>query len=139
MSSTAPRTEVDETLRLVLAVARLGEVDLKGWWSSHGVDRSGSFVLRRAFPRSWAAAGLELDVLSATRRHADALARRSTALHLFSDELPLRHWASAWLSEPKTEASIDPLIDELMSWTMDGGAERLQEWSEYLSCRRRDR
>ncbi|MCZ7537845.1 MAG: BrxE family protein [Acidimicrobiia bacterium] len=95
MTSTAHRTEVDETLRLVLAVARLGEVDLKGWWRSHGVDRSGSFVLRRAFPRSWAAAGLELDLLSATRRHADALSRRSTALHLFSDELPFRHWASA--------------------------------------------
>ncbi|MCZ7537842.1 MAG: hypothetical protein M5T61_19230 [Acidimicrobiia bacterium] len=38
--------------------------------------------------------------------------------------------ATAWLSEQKTTAAIDPLIDELISWTIDGGAERLQEWTD---------
>ena len=44
---------VESTVRLVLEVARLGEADLRGWWSSHGLDREGSFVLKRAFPRTW--------------------------------------------------------------------------------------
>lgn len=103
-------------VRTVLGVARLGEADLRGWWSSHGLDRAGSFVLGRAFPRTAAPAGLELDILSARRRHDDALARRSSALHLFSDGLPFRRQASAWLSEQKTAPVPDPLLDELAGW-----------------------
>ena len=101
---------------MVLGVARLGEADLRGWWRCHGLDRAGSFVLGRAFPRTAGPAGVELDMLSARRRHDDALARRSSALHLFSDGLPFRRRTSAWLSEQKTAPVPDPLLDELAGW-----------------------
>ncbi len=120
---------VGAVTRLVLGVARLGEVDLRGWWSSHGLDRSGSFVLKRAFPRTWQSAALELDVLSARRRHASALSERRTALHLFSDELPFNRWAAAWLSEQKATSEVDPLFAELASWDLAVAGTRLREWA----------
>ena len=114
-------------VRMVLGVARLGEADLRGWWSRHGLDRAGSFVLGRAFPRTSGPAGLELDMLSARRRHADALARRSNALHLFSDGLPFRRLASAWLSEQKAASAADPIFDELARWELSSGEASLRE------------
>lgn len=123
MTSAGVAAEV----RMVLGVARLGEVDLRGWWSCHGLDRAGSFVLRRAFPRTAGPAGLELDMLSARRRHDDALARRSNALHLFSDGLPFRRWASAWLSEQKAASTADPIFDELAGWEVSSGEASLRE------------
>ncbi len=121
------KTAVAAEVRMVLAVARLGEADLRGWWSCHGLDRAGSFVLNRAFPRTARSAGLELDMLSARRRHEDALAGRSSALHLFSDGLPFRRWASAWLSEQKTASPADPLFDELARWDISTGEASLRE------------
>ena len=32
-------------VKMVLGVARLGEADLRGWCSSHGLGRAGAFVL----------------------------------------------------------------------------------------------
>ncbi|MCY4629474.1 MAG: BrxE family protein [bacterium] len=122
-------TRVGGVVRLVLGVARLGEADLRGWWSCHGLDRVGSYVLSRALPRTWRSAGLELDVLSAQRRHDDALAGRASALHLFSDELPLRRWAAAWLAEQKTADAADELFAELEGWNDDAASRRLSEWA----------
>lgn len=121
---TAVGATVD--VRTVLGVARLGEADLRGWWSCHGLDRAGSFVLQRAFPRTALAAGLELDLLSARRRHEDALAGRASALHLFSDVLPFRRQASAWLSEQKTAAVPDPLLAELADWDLSSAEASLR-------------
>lgn len=118
---------VDSTVRLVLGVARLGEADLKGWWSCHGLSEVGRFVLDRAFPRTARSAGLELDLLSARRRHSDALSGRATALHLFSDELPFRRWASAWLSEQKTTSAVAPLFDDLAGWDIPTAVASLRE------------
>src|SRR4051812_48918110 len=95
MQRTGQDIDTDTVVRLVLGVARLGEADLAGWWSSHGMDRAGRYVLSRSFRRTWRSVALEVDVLSATRRHNDALGNRRTALHLFSDELPFRRWAAA--------------------------------------------
>ena len=116
-------------VRLVLGVARLGEADLRGWWNCHGLDSVGSYVLERTLPRTWRSAALELDVLSARRRHEDALSARKSALHLFSDELPFRRWASAWLSEQKTAPGVDDLLDELGRWESDTATKRLREWA----------
>ncbi len=88
-------TVSEEASRLVLGVARLGEMDLAGWWSTHGLDHTGRYVLAKAFKRTWRSAALELDLVSAARRHDDALTGRRTALHLFSDELPFRRWAAS--------------------------------------------
>jgi hypothetical protein len=96
---------------LVLIVARLGEADQAGWWRCHGLSSTGRYVLSSSFPRTWEAAALELDVASATKRHEDLLPR-DTALHLFTDQLPFRRVALAWLAERKTAAPA-PLIAEL--------------------------
>ena len=72
IGSTVERPALKETVKLVLGVARLGEVDLAGWWGSHGLDRVGRYVLSRSFRRTWQVAALELDILSATRRHNEA-------------------------------------------------------------------
>lgn len=115
---------LDETVELVLGVARLGEADLAGWWGSHGLDRVGQYVLSRTFRRSWGTVALELDVLSATHRHRESLGGRQTALHLFCDELPFRRWASTWLAEQKTSAEPPRLHDELKGWDID----RARKW-----------
>ncbi len=122
-------TRVGGVVRLVLGVARLGEADLRGWWNCHGLDRVGSYVLSRALPRTWRSAGLELDVLSARRRHEDALSGRASALHLFSDELPFRRWAAAWLAEQKTADEVNELFAELAGWDDDAARRRLSEWA----------
>ncbi len=114
----------------MLGVARLGEADLRGWWNCHGLDEVGSYVLERMLPRTWRSAALELDVLSARRRHEDALAERKSALHLFSDELPFRRWTTAWLSEQKTADSVDELLVELGAWNTDTAMSRIRDWTD---------
>lgn len=121
--------EVDSTVRLVLAIARLGESDLAGWWGTHGLDRAGRYVLSRSFRRTWRSAALELDVEAAARRHNDATAGRRTALHLFSDELPFRRWARAWLAEQKTVSDVSDLFEELAGWDLQTARHRITEWA----------
>jgi hypothetical protein len=119
--------EQDTIVRLVVGIARLGEASLRGWWQSHGLDQAGRYVLGGAFPRTWRSAALELAVASAKRRHEEMLGR-STALHLFSDELPFRRLASAWLAEQKTAAEFSR-IDELASWTSETAVASLRDWT----------
>jgi hypothetical protein len=113
---------------LVLGIARLGEPELVGWWDAHGLGRVGSYVLGDLFRwRTARASGLELDVLSASSRHEQIL-DRPTALHLFSDWLPFRHLALAWLAERKT-AGPDPLLDRLAAWDLGRAKRDLAEWT----------
>ena len=113
---------------LVLGIARLGEAELRGWWQVHGLGQVGRYVLGDAFRwRTAKATGLELDVLSASRRQEQILAR-PTALHLFSDWLPFRRLALAWLAERKTAGS-DPLLDRLAAWDPDTATRDLAEWT----------
>lgn len=122
-----PRSEIDEGIRLVLGIARLGEQGLRGWWRSHGLGKGGQYVLATAFPRTAKPAALELDVVSAARRHDDLLGR-PTALHLFSSAFPFRRWAEAWLAEQKTLAP-DALFDELANWNVDSALATLRDWA----------
>lgn len=116
------------SIRLVLAVARLGETDLHGWARSHGLSSTGEFVLGRLFRRTAPLAALELDVVSASRRHSDALGRAS-AVHLFSDQLPLKRLAFEWLAEQKLEAEPHDLISELASWDAASARSTLADWA----------
>jgi hypothetical protein len=116
--------EPELAVTLVLAVARIGELDQAGWWRCHGLSTTGRYVLASSFPRTWQPAALELDVASATKRHEDLLPR-DTALHLFSDLLPFRRLALAWLAERKT-AEPDQLIAELQELD-EAGTRRLIE------------
>ncbi|MFN0154666.1 MAG: BrxE family protein [Gaiella sp.] len=122
--TTDPITDV---IRLVLGVARLGENDLRGWWKGHAMDATGQYVLSGLFPRTWRAAGLELDVMAATRMHDEVLGR-SSALHLFSSFLPFGRWATGWLAEQKTAPQVDPLLSTLEGWSKDDAAEGLRHW-----------
>jgi hypothetical protein len=115
-------------VRLVLGVARLGEADLDGWARSHGLSSTGEFVLGRLFRGTARLAALELDVASATRRHAEAFGRAS-AVHLFSDQLPLKRLTLEWLAEQKLEAEPHELVRELAGWNPTSARPALAEWT----------
>jgi hypothetical protein len=117
----------ERVIDLVLGVARLGESGLRGWWQSHGLDQAGQYVLGGSFPRTWRSAALELAITSAKRRQEEMLGR-PTALHLFSDELPFRRLANAWLAEQKTGGDTSR-IDSFANWTTETAVESLRSWT----------
>ncbi len=125
MTPDSPNTL--DVVRLVLGVARLGENDLRGWWQGHGLDRTGQYVLSDMFRRTWRSAGLQLDIAAAARIH-DELLGRSTALHLFSDSLPFRRWATGWLAEQKTADAGHDLLTIFETWTLDQAVSTLRDW-----------
>lgn len=101
-------------IRLVLGVARLGEADLAGWWSSQGLNPAVRFALA-GFRRTGKVLGAELALLSAERRHRQLLPRAS-AVHMFSPHVPYLGWAQADLAEQKS-AGPSPFLDELSAWS----------------------
>ena len=117
----------ERVIDLVLGVARLGEAGLRGWWQSHGLDQAGQYVLGGSFPRTWRCAALELAVTSAKRRQEEMLGR-PTALHLFSDELPFRRLATAWLAEQKTGGDTSR-IERFAGWTTETAVDSLRSWT----------
>ncbi len=108
-----------------VAVARLGDADLHGWWRSHGMDATGEYVLSDLFPRTWQSAGAEIAVLSAAKRHADALGSRSDVLHLFGEPFPAFRQAMAWLAELKTQGD-DGSIEAIRGWTASTACTELE-------------
>ncbi len=126
MTPEAP--DIRDAIRLVLGIARLGENDLRGWWNGHALDRTGQYVLSSMLRRTWRAAALQLDVSAATRVH-DELLGRSSALHVFSDGLPFRRWATGWLAEQKTREGVDDLLTTLETWSADQAMSALRSWS----------
>jgi hypothetical protein len=125
MTPATPNTS--DIVRLVLGVARLGENDLRGWWKGHALDRTGQYVLSSLFRRTWRPAALQLDVSAAARMH-DELLGRSTALHLFSDLLPFRRWATGWLAEQKTTDTAPDLLANLEALTADQAVSTLRDF-----------
>lgn len=125
MTPDTPNTP--DIVRLVLGVARLGENDLRGWWQGHALDRTGQYVLSSMFRRTWRPAALQLDISAAARMH-DELLGRSTALHLFSDLLPFRRWATGWLAEQKTTDVAPDLLANLEGLTAEQAVSTLQEF-----------
>ncbi len=116
-------------LRLVLGVCRLGDADLAGWWSSHGLDEVGEYVLADLFPRTWRASALQLSLLSASKRHYDFLPDRPNIVHLFSDRLGVALRAREFLAELKTGGD-EEVFDTLQGWTSRSSAEAsLKDWA----------
>jgi len=97
-STAAPELAIS-----VLQIARLGQKDREAWWACHGLDRTGELVLSRSFPRTWRTAAMELSIRSAARLHDDRLVNK---VHLFSDRIPFRRWASSWLAEHAPDAAL---------------------------------
>ena len=127
MTPDSPNTI--DIVRLVLGIARLGENDLRGWWQGHALDRTGQYVLSSMFRRTWRPAALQLDVSAAARMH-DELLGRSTALHLFSDLLPFRRWATGWIAEQKTSDSGHDLLSTFEAWDIDRAVSTLRDWCD---------
>jgi hypothetical protein len=127
MTPDSPNTL--DAVRLVLGVARLGEIDLRGWWQGHALDRTGQYVLSSMFRRTWRPAALQLDISAAARMH-DELLGRTTALHLFSDLLPFRRWATSWLAEQKTTENGHDLLATLEAWDLDQAISALRDWCD---------
>lgn len=122
------QSAVEPTLvvRLMLGVARLGEADLQGWWTSHGMNPAVRFTLA-GFRRTSKVVGAELALLSATRRHRQILPR-DTAVHLFSPHLPFARWTRAYLAEQKTSGE-SPIVDQLLGWDgRDAARSQLKGW-----------
>lgn len=104
--------QIDTIVRAVLLVARLGETDRRSWWGTRSFGVAGRVVLKQRLPRTWRMAAAELDVAAARSRHDEIIERRN-AVHLFSDNWPVRRWTSAWLAEQKTEDPPDPWFEVL--------------------------
>jgi hypothetical protein len=101
-----------EVVRAVLLVARLGETDRRSWWGTQSFGAAGRVVLKQRLPRTWRMAAVELDVAAARTRH-DEIIERANAVHLFSDNWPVRRWASAWLAEQKTADPPDDFFNRI--------------------------
>ena len=69
-------------------------------------------MLRQRLPRTWRMAAIELDIAAARNRH-DEIIERSNAVHLFSDNWPVRRWASSWVAEQKTADPADDFFTTL--------------------------
>ncbi|WP_419930857.1 BrxE family protein [Candidatus Poriferisodalis sp.] len=124
MNAENSTDELERIIRTVVFVARLGEVDCRGWWGTHSFGAAGRVVLRRRLPRTWRMAALELDIAAAANRHDDVI-NRPNAVHLFSDNWPARRWTSAWIAGQKTAAQPDALFEHLETVATDRLIENL--------------
>ena len=120
-----PSQELKAIVRAVVLVARLGERDRRGWWGTQSFGAAGRVVLGQRLPRTWRMAAAELDIAAARNRH-DEIIERSNAVHLFSDNWPVRRWASAWVAEQKTADPADDFLTTLESITDDEIAAQLR-------------
>lgn len=111
-SSSATISEAADIARSVVAVARLGEVDHRGWWGTRSFGPAGRVVLKQRLPRTWRMAAIELNIAAAMNRHNEIIDRPS-AVHLFSDNWPVRRWATAWVAEQKTTTPADWIFEML--------------------------
>lgn len=121
-------TTNEDQIASILSVVRLGDLDHRGWWRSHGLDETGSFLLSRSFKRTWAATAMELSMVSARARHEEALGRKD-AIHLFSDEIPFYRLVHSWLLEQKLEDDLTP-FEPFQNATTDQLLDRLPDRPE---------
>lgn len=103
---------LSKIVRSVLLVARLGEADHRGWWATQSFGAAGRVVLGQRLPRTWRMAAIEVDIASARNRHNEVI-DRPNAVHLFSDNWPVRRWASAFVAEQKTSDPAYAIFEEL--------------------------
>lgn len=126
MATTDMTPALAGIVRTVALVARLGEADHRGWWGTHSFGAAGRVVLKQRLPRTWRMAAVELDIAAAANRHNDII-DRPNAVHLFSDNWPVRRWTSAWVAEQKTATSVDTFFKELETASVEELVTRLGE------------
>jgi len=115
---TTLSSDLERIVRTVVLVARLGEADRRGWWGTQSFGAAGRVVLGQRLPRTWRAAAVELDIAAARNRHDEIIERRN-AVHLFSDNWPVRRWASAWVAEQKTASPADEFLTQVETMALD--------------------
>jgi hypothetical protein len=72
--------DLERLLKLRVAIARFGEMDLAKWWNTKGqLGRMGSMALRRGFPRTHRFAQARLGVRGGTRIAARSSSTRRAA------------------------------------------------------------
>ena len=124
-SNAGAQSAIDTIVRTVLLVARLGEADRRSWWGTRSFGAAGRVVLKQRLPRTWRMAAAELDIAAARNRHDEVIERRN-AVHLFSDNWPVRRWTSAWVAEQKTENLPDACFQTLETISAADIAEALR-------------
>ena len=112
------KADLDAIVEDVVNVARLGEANARGWWGTQSFGAAGRVILQQRLPHTWRMAAVELDIAAAANRHNDVI-DRPNAVHLFSDNWPVRRWASAWVAEQKTAEPADPYFEWLESVAVD--------------------
>lgn len=124
-ATSTGEAQIERIVRMVLCVARMGEVDHCGWWGTHLYGAAGRVVLGQRLPRTWRMAAVELDLAAAAGRHNEIL-DRPNAVHLFSDNWPPRRWAGAWVAEQKTAAPPDEFFEWLEKVSSTGVMDNLR-------------
>jgi hypothetical protein len=124
-TSAGTQTAIESSIRALLLVARLGEADRRSWWGTRSFGAAGRVVLKQRVPRTWRMAAVELDITAARNRHDEIIERRN-AVHLFSDNWPVRRWTSAWVAAQKTEDPPDAFFEALETISAEEISQRLR-------------
>lgn len=98
----APTAPFQDLFGIRLAIARLGESDAFGWWSSHALTEAGEFALPRIFRRSPALAAAHLSLMAARLRH-DQGVPKEPLVHLFNLGEAFEGAFERWLIERKAQ------------------------------------
>jgi hypothetical protein len=105
---SAPAIDLDRLLKLRVAIARVGEGELAGWWNSKGqLGRMGARALARGFPRS----------------HPFAQARSvfAVAAHRCAEVFEPPGSVTLWRLDPGTEEAFDARwerwLDSAADWS----------------------
>ncbi len=99
--------DLDRLLKLRLAVARYGEMDVARWWNTKQLGPLGTTVLRRGFPR--------------THRFAQARSVFAVAAQRCSELFELRGCATLW--------SLSEILEEEFDMRWEHWLDHAEEWS----------
>lgn len=108
MNGTECSVDLDRLLKLRLAVARFGEMDLAKWWNTKGqLGKLGAVALRRGFPR--------------THRFAQARSVFAVAAHRCAEVFDPPGCVTLWHLREATEEEFDARweqwLDNAGEWT----------------------
>lgn len=123
--------DMDRLLRLRLAVARYGEMDIAGWWNTRGIlGRHGQMALSRGFPRTHhlAQARVAFEVAAHRCREVFNLDQAVTLWQLpaVAEDQFLGSWHTWLEQEDQWQLFISELdflseSDELVPWLIERG------------------
>ena len=107
-------------LKLRLVVARIGEMDLSGWWNTNGqLGSMGASVLRRGFPRTYRFAQAR-SVFAVTAQRCRELYKPPNAITLWDLPAALEDdFDQAWATWIDHTVDWEPYFAELEHSTVD--------------------